>query len=100
MLVKMYLCGLKKKQPSTALSNLTTTQARDERKISPTDSITIKIVFPAWEKEKRQVLEAYKYSGQTTCIKPDGRRSVCPERARDLRLPDNHTSFNGWLSIY
>jgi len=37
------------KQPSTALSNLTSAQARAEGKISPTDSITIKIVFPAWE---------------------------------------------------
>lgn len=44
----------KKQQPSTALSNLTSTQARAERKISPTDSITIKIVFPAWEKEKKK----------------------------------------------
>lgn len=42
------------KQPSTALSNLTLTQARAERKLSPTDSITIKIVFPAWEKEEEE----------------------------------------------
>lgn len=95
----MFVCPVKKQnyQPRTAQSNSTSTQARAERKISPTDSITIKI---RGKRRKTRSLEEYKDSERASCIKPDGRRSVCPERARDLRLPDNYTSFNGWLNIY